>query len=99
MEKTLDKNAPTLSRTARNYVMAVCAIKRWKVLTADVKGAFMQTEGDLQDRDIHLYGQPTGDMRKRLARIMGLQQHEVLRMKKPPFGDVRSPKVWSNTVR
>ena len=40
----------------------------------------MQAEGDLQDRDIHLYGQPTGDMRKRLARIMGLQQHEVLRM-------------------
>ena len=60
--------------------MAVCAIKRWKVLTADAKGAFMQTDGGLQDRDIHLYGQPTGDMRKRLARIMGLQQHEVLRM-------------------
>ena len=45
MEKTLDKNAPTLSRTARNFVMTVCAIKRWKVLTADVKGAFMQTDG------------------------------------------------------
>ena len=92
LEKNLDKDAPTLSRLGRNFPYYVCAVMRWRVVVADVKGAFMQTDGTLEERGIRLYGTPARDMRRRLQKLMGFQNGQILRMIKPPIGDARCPK-------
>ena len=99
LEKNLDKDAPTLSRLRRNFIYYVCATMRWRLVAGDVKGAFMQTDGTLEERGIRLYGVPTGDMRRRLAKIMGLSSSQIMRWIKPPFGDCRSPILWNLTAR
>ena len=59
--------------------------------------AFMQAD-DLDEVKLELYGRHTADMRRRLVKLMGLRPDQILRFRKPPFGDVRSPKLWHNTA-
>ena len=44
-------------------------------------------------------GEPSADMRRLLAEMMGLQEHQVMQMTKPAFGDVRAPRQWNENGR
>ena len=37
-------------------------------------------------------------MRRLLAEMIGLKEHEVMQMTKPAFGDVRAPRQWNETA-
>ena len=67
-----------------------------KLFSADVKSAFMQS--DSIDAKTRIFIQPSGDMRRRLERMMGLRDHQVLKATKPAFGDVRTPKQFYETA-
>ena len=67
-----------------------------KLFSADVKLAFMQS--DSIDKETRIYIQPSSDMRKRLATMMGLRDHQVLKATKPAFGDIRAPRQWYQTA-
>ena len=47
---------------------------------------------------LRIFGEPLGDMRRRLERMIGLRDDEILRMRKPAFGDVRAPRQWNDTA-
>ena len=94
LTQKLDTESPTLSRLGRNMIFQFCVTRKWKVFSADVKSAFLQSE-DIENR---VYGIPSADMRRRLERMIDLQPDEILLMKKPAFGDVRAPKQWWTTA-
>ncbi|CAK0890715.1 unnamed protein product, partial [Prorocentrum cordatum] len=92
-EGQLDKGAPTLSRLGRHTVMLWAALRKWRLLAADVKSAFLQAE-DVGAHGVKLYASPTKEMREMLVRRIGLQPGQLLKMIKPRFGGPRSPKLW-----
>ena len=96
LTKELEKESPTLSRVGRMSILNMLTHKQWKLFSADVKSAFMQA--DSIDADTRIYIQPTADMRRRLERMMGLKEYEILKATKPPFGDVRAPRQWYSSA-
>ncbi|CAE7578000.1 unnamed protein product [Symbiodinium microadriaticum] len=94
--KKLETESPTLSKGARSLILLLCCQMGWKVFSADVKSAFLQSD-DI-DKDIRLFAVPNRDIRQRLARLMGLKDFQILRIKKPAFGDVRAPRQWYTTA-
>ena len=96
MNEKLDTEAPTLSRLGRFLILNMLVHKKWKAFSADVKSAFMQA--DKIDEDTRIYIKPSADMRRRLERLMGLKNGEVLRAMKPAFGDVRAPRQWNESA-
>ena len=97
LEGEVDKDSPTLSRLGRHCVFQHCSQRQWKLFLADVKSAFLQSE-DIVPKGLRIFGKPNADMRRRLGKTLGLKANEVLRMKKPAFGDVRAPKLWNGTA-
>ena len=94
--KKLDTESPTLSKVGRSLVVFLCAQMGWKVWTADVKSAFLQA--DRIDDEVRIFAIPNADIRKRLARMIGLKEDEILRILQPAFGDVRAPRQWYGTA-
>ena len=95
LEKALDKESPTLSRLGRFIIYQILVTFRWKFFSADVKSAFLQGDDTVETEGIRIYGKPNADMRRRLSRMMGLKPSQILRMRKPTFGDVRAPRQWN----
>ena len=88
-DRAVDKDASTLSRLGRNTILLTASVKKWLLFNGDIKNAFHQAD-DLETAGIELYGEPDSFMRE----YLGLGPNDVLKMIKPPFGDVRSPKLW-----
>ena len=96
LESKLDTESPTLSRLGKYLLVVMTCQLRWKLGTMDVKSAFLQA--DYIHHKVELYGEPSADMRRLLAEMVGLQEHQVMQMTKPAFGDVRAPKQWNDTA-
>ena len=94
--KQLDTESPTLSRTGRNLLLQLCSQMGWKIWSADVKSAFLQA--DRIDSAVRLFAIPTGDMRRRFQRLVGLKDYQIMKVLKPAFGDVRAPRQWNETA-
>ena len=94
--KKLETESPTLSKGSRSLIMLLCCQMGWKIFSADVKSAFLQSD-DI-DQEIRLFAVPNRDIRKRLARLMDLKDFQILRILKPAFGDVRAPRQWYTTA-
>ncbi|CAK0900583.1 unnamed protein product [Prorocentrum cordatum] len=92
-EGQLDKEAPALSRLGRHTVMLWAALGKWRLFAADVKSTFLQAEG-VGAHGIKLCASPTKEMRGMLARQIGLQPGQLLKVIKPCLGGPRSPKLW-----
>ena len=96
LEQKLDTESPTLSMTGRQGIYIYTVHKQWKLFSADVKSAFMQS--DSIDQTTRIYVKPSSDMRRRLEQMCGLKPWEILKATKPAFGDVRAPRQWHNTA-
>ena len=96
LTKKLETESPTLSRNGRMLLLQMAAQQGWKTWTADVKSAFLQA--DNMDDEVRIFATPNADIRRRLARMMGLEDDECMRVLKPAFGDVRAPRFWYNTA-
>ena len=96
IESKLDTESPTVSRLGKYLMVTLSCVKRWKLATMDVKSAFLQS--DYITEEVEIYGEPSADMRRLLAEMMGLQEHQVMQMTKPAFGDVRAPRQWNETA-
>ena len=96
LSENLVRESPTLSRLGRMTILVWAVHRGWKVWCADIKSAF--TQADSIDESTRIFVKPTSDMRRRLERLMGLQQHQILKATKPAFGDVRAPRQWFDTA-
>ena len=96
VESKLDTESPTVSRIGKYLMVELACIKQWKLGTMDVKSAFLQS--DYITHEVEIYGEPSADMRRLLSEMIGLKEHEVMRMTKPAFGDVRAPRQWNETA-
>ena len=96
LEGEVERESPTLSRVGRMLILQWSCQLQQKLFSADVKSAFMQS--DSIDAKTRIFIQPSGDMRRRLERMMGLRDHQVLKATKPAFGDVRAPRQWYETA-
>ena len=61
-----------------------------------MKSAFLQA--DSIEQDVKIYAILNRDIRRRLSRLIGLRDHEILKVLKPSFGDVRAPRQWYGTA-
>ncbi|CAK0840096.1 unnamed protein product [Prorocentrum cordatum] len=93
----VEKASPTLTRLARYLILLILCQQSWKMVAADVKSAFLQAK-DIREQGVRIFSRPTRDIRRRLAKMMGLNDDEILQMLKPAFGDVRAPRQWNQTV-
>ncbi len=106
LTQKLDTEVPTLPRLGRNVILQVACTMHWKIartmhwkiFVADVKSAFLQADDIVETENLRIFGIPGADMRRHLERLMGLRPDQILRMRKPTFGDVRAPKLWRKTV-
>ena len=96
IESKLDTESPTVSRLGKYLMVTLSCVKRWKLATMDVKSAFLQS--DYITEEVEIYGEPSADMRRLLAEMMGLQEHQVMQITKPAFGDVRASRQWNETA-
>ena len=93
LTQELETESPTLSRIGKHLIYLYITQKGWKIFSADVKSAFMQS--DSIDKETRIFIKPTADMRRRLERLMGLKPFQILKATKPAFGDVRAPRQWN----
>ncbi|CAK0792453.1 unnamed protein product [Prorocentrum cordatum] len=93
----VEKASPTLTRLARYLILLILCQQSWKMVAADVKSAFLQAK-DIREQGVRIFSRPTKDIRRRLAKMMGLKDDEILQMLKPAFGDVRAPRQWNQTI-
>ena len=91
----INVESPTLSKVGRSVVFYLCAMLKYRVFTADVKSAFLQSD-DLEKFGITIYARPNDDMRRRLSRLIGLRDDEILQFTKAGFGDLRGPRIWND---
>ncbi|CAK0893704.1 unnamed protein product, partial [Prorocentrum cordatum] len=77
----VEKANPTLTRLTRFLILLILCQHAWKMVAADVKSAFLQAKG-IREQGVRNFSSPTKDIRRRLAKMMGLQadsdQHYVL---------------------
>ncbi|CAK0861054.1 unnamed protein product [Prorocentrum cordatum] len=78
-------------------ILLILCQQSWKMVAADVKSAFLQAK-DIRGQGVRIFSRPTKDIRRRLAKMMGLKDDEILQMLKPAFGDVRAPRQWNQTI-
>ena len=83
LNENLLKESPTLSRMGRMVIMTWGVHRRWKLWCADVKSAFMQSNSI--DEDNCIYVRPPAEMRRRLERLMGLKEDEILKATNRPL--------------
>ncbi|CAK0827016.1 unnamed protein product [Prorocentrum cordatum] len=93
----VEKASPTLTRLARYLILLILCQQSWKMVAADVKSALLQAK-DIREQGVRIFSRPTKDIRRRLAKMMGLKDDEILQMLKPAFGDVRAPRQWNQTI-
>ncbi|CAK0910898.1 unnamed protein product, partial [Prorocentrum cordatum] len=93
----VEKASPTLTRLARYLILLILCQQSWKMVAADVKSALLQAK-DIREQGVRIFSRPTKDTRRRLAKMMGLKDDEILQMLKPAFGDVRAPRQWNQTI-
>ena len=96
LESKLDTESPTISRLGKYLMVLMACCMKWRIGTMDVKSAFLQS--DYIHQEVEIYGEPSADMRRLLAEMVGLKEHEVMQMTKPAFGDVRAPRQWNETA-
>ena len=80
-------------------VIAVAAAMRWKIFGADVESAFLQADDIVEKDGLRIFGLPPVDVRRRLERMMNLKPNQILRMRKPAFGDVRALRQWHDSAQ
>ena len=68
---------------------------QWKLRSAD-KSAFLQA--DSIENEVGTYVVLNRDIRRRLARMIELRDHQIMRILKPAFGDLRAPRQWYTTA-
>lgn len=96
LTQQLETESPTLSRIGKHLIYLYLTQKGWKIFSADVKSAFMQS--DSIDQETRIFIKPTADMRRRLERLMDLKPFQILKATKPAFGDVRAPRQWNTSA-
>ena len=77
LDKRVEKESGTLSRMGRFLLYVLSTHMGWKLFTADVKSAFLQSP-EAAKQGIVVYCRPTNDIRKRLSNMMNLQADEDL---------------------
>ncbi|CAL1166991.1 unnamed protein product [Cladocopium goreaui] len=90
---TIESSAPTMSRRTRQVALQMSSVRRWRVLKADVKAAFLQ--GHATEADRQLYAMPV----KELAQAMNLQDNEAVQVIRSCYGLVTAPASWFSTIR
>ena len=78
--------APTMTRTTRQMLLQLAAVKRMKVEKADVRGAFLQ--GKEFERELYVTPVPE------LAAALGITPGEAARLRKAAYGLVEAPIEW-----
>eukprot|EP00435_Cladocopium_sp_Y103_P022896 s1673_g5.t1 len=87
--------APTMNRLSRNMLLTVCANKGFRLRSGDVTSAFLQANQSMEDDDLVVWVTPE------LAILYGAPpEHPYLPLKvvKPFYGLVHSPRAWYNDV-
>ena len=82
----LKTDSPTLSRVARQLVLAIAANQKWKLKAGDVATAFLQGEEETR----LIYGEPPADVRDMLK----MSEHQVLKLLKAGYGLINAPIKW-----
>ena len=72
LESKLDTESPTISRVEKYLLVLMARRKRWHIGTMDVKSAFLQS--DYIHQEVEIYGEPSADMRRLLAEMLGLKE-------------------------
>lgn len=85
---SLRRDSPTLALSNRNALLALSAIYHWPIFAGDIKTAFLN--GDVLPECEHLFGDPPQEARE----ILGMKDHEMLRIKKVIYGLLNAPRAW-----
>ena len=91
--QTMNSSAPTMSRRTRQLGLQTSSIRRWRVLKADVKAAFLQ--GEEVETARNLFAIPVPE----LAKALNMQPNEVVQIQKSCYGLVNAPASWFECVR
>ena len=86
------RDSPTLSIQNRNTLLSLAALYHWPVMAGDIKTAFLN--GDVLPEHEHLFGDPPMEARE----ILGMKQHEILRIKKVIYGLLHAPRAWMDKL-
>ena len=89
---TVRKDAPTCSRVSFHYLLVFSSSKRWRLVSADVKAAFLKGEEfSPGERDLYIGQIRTGDADEP---CLPLGEGQLARLKKGIFGLADSPRRW-----
>ncbi len=86
--ENLSTAAPTLSRRSRQMILNLCTLRRWSVVKADAKSAFLQGGNSQAKRGI--FAVPV----KELADSMKIPFGEAVQVLKAAYGLVSAPREW-----
>ena len=86
--ETLQTSAPTLTRRSRQLALSLACAKRWKLVKADAKSAFLQGTATQSDRNIFAIPVPE------LAEALQVPQGQAVKMLKAAYGLVSAPREW-----
>jgi hypothetical protein len=82
------RSSPTLTRTAKHLILAICAQNEWDLFSLDAKTAFLT--GELSDRAKSLYMKVPAD----LHQMLKLPQGSVFKLLKSVYGLAEAPIAW-----
>ena len=85
--------APTMSRRTRQLALQFASIRKWRLLKADVKAAFLQ--GEAKEADRSLFAIPVPE----LAQALQLEKNEVVQVLKSCYGLVHAPASWYQCIK
>ena len=89
---TVRKDAPTCSRVSFHYLLVFSSSKRWRLVSADVKAAFLKGEEfSPGERDLYIGQIRIGDADEP---CLPLGEGQLARLKKGIFGLADSPRRW-----
>eukprot|EP00439_Symbiodinium_sp_Y106_P084240 s635_g25.t1 len=92
-----DTSSPALTRTSKMLLLNFAVAKRWRLMAADVRTAFLQAKA--QDRVHPLYARPLPE----LSEAFGLKQGQMLELLGSAYGLTSAPREWyidlSSTLR
>ena len=82
----IQADSPTLRKETRHLILSLCAAKRWRICSADIKTAFLS--GDPSSRDI-FFNPP-----KEIKEWMSLADADLYRLEKAAYGLAEAPRAW-----
>ena len=88
----IPRDSPTLQKESRSLLLQMCASRRWKIQSFDVKTAFLR--GSRRDNRI-LGVEPPKEMRDR----MKLKDSEICELLKSAYGLVNAPYLWYQELK